>query len=175
MMFQNEINQILHAIQLHSQQVLDYGSVMLFILLALGVVALPVPDETLMVTAGFLISKGSLPLHSTVLAAYLGAICGISGSYLIGRYGGSVLLKKYGHWVRMTEHRIERTRHWFSRMGMWALFFGYFIPGVRHFTGYLVGSVRITFLRFALFAFSGAAVWALTFLSLGYFLGSLTN
>ena len=173
MVLQGEIDQILNAIQTHSQPLLDYGGIALFFLLALGVFALPIPDETLLMAAGFLISRGQLNLHSTVLAGYLGAICGISLSYVIGRYGGSVLVEKYGRWVRLTRRRIARTRRWFRRMGMWALFFGYFIPGVRHFTGYLVGTVRISFGRFAAFAFTGAALWAIVFLSIGYFLGTL--
>jgi membrane protein DedA with SNARE-associated domain len=173
MIFQNEINQILEVIQANSQPLLEHGDVALFFLLALGIVALPIPDETLLLTAGFLIGKSALHWSSTIFAAYMGAICGISLSYAIGRYGGSVLLKKYGHWVRLTPDKIERTRHWFARLGLWALFFGYFIPGVRHFTGYLVGTVRISFAAFAAFAFSGAIVWASTFLSLGYFLSTL--
>lgn len=175
MVFQNEIDQIIQLVQIHSQPLLDHGGIALFFLLALGILALPIPDETLMVAAGFLISRGKLPLISTLFAAYLGAICGISLSYVIGRYGGSVLLQKYGHWIRLTEQRLERTRHWFSRIGMWALFFGYFIPGVRHFTGYLIGTVRIAFQRFALFAFSGAAIWAAVFIGIGYFVGALTG
>lgn len=166
------INQIVEGISANSEPLLHYGSIALFFLLALGILALPVPDETLMVAAGFLISRGKLNLPFTVIAAYLGAICGISLSYVIGRYGGSLLLEKYGHWVHLTEKRIERTRQWFSRIGMWALFIGYFIPGIRHFTGYIVGSVRIPFSRFALFAFSGAIVWGSVFLSLGYLIGS---
>lgn len=173
MIFQGEINQILQSIQTHSEPLLKYGSIALFVLLALGIIALPIPDETLMVTAGFLISRGNLHVQWTLLAAYFGATCGISFSYVIGRYGGSVLLKKYGHWVKFTEKRIEKTRCWFSRIGLWAVFFGYFIPGVRHFTGYLVGSVRIPFCRFALFAFPGALLWTFTFLGFGYFLGTL--
>jgi membrane protein DedA with SNARE-associated domain len=171
MVYQDEINQILQSITAHSQPLLDYGSIALFVLLALGILALPVPDETLMVAAGFLIARGKLNFSFTVFAAYMGAICGISLSYLIGRYGGSVLLEKYGHFVRLTKPRIERTRHWFSRIGMWALFIGYFIPGVRHFTGYIVGTVRIPFNRFAIFAFSGAIVWSSTFLTIGFLLG----
>ncbi len=171
MVFQNEINQILQTIAAHSQPLLDHGSIALFFLMALGILALPVPDETLMVAAGFLISRGKLTLSYTVFAAYMGAIFGISLSYAIGRYGGSVLLEKYGHYVRLTAPRIERTRRWFARIGMWALFIGYFIPGVRHFTGYLVGTVRIPFNRFAIFAFSGAILWASVFLTVGYLIG----
>jgi len=119
MIFQNEINQLLQVVQSHSQPLLQYGGIALFFLLALGIIALPIPDETLMLTAGFLISKGVMHFSSTVLAAYMGAICGISFSYVIGRYGGSLLVKKYGHWVRLTEDKIDRTRHWFSRLGLW--------------------------------------------------------
>ncbi len=173
MVFQNEINQALQVVQNNSHHLVHYGAIALFFLLALGILALPIPDETLMVTAGFLISRGSLTMTATVLAAYLGAMCGITLSYVIGRYGGSVLLTKYGRLVRMTEKRIARTRHWFGRFGMWVLCFGYFIPGVRHFTGYLVGTVRISFCKFSLFAFSGAIIWASTFLGFGYFLGTL--
>lgn len=165
------INQTLTSVSANSEPLLHYGSLALFFLLALGILALPVPDETLMVAAGFLISRGKLNLPFTVVAAYLGAICGITLSYIIGRYGGSLLLEKYGHYIRLTDKRIEKTRLWFSRIGMWALFIGYFIPGVRHFTGYIVGSVRIPFSRFALFAYSGAVVWSSVFLSIGYLIG----
>lgn len=174
MIFQTEINYALEVIQTHAHVVLDYGPFFLFILLALGIIALPIPDETLMLTAGFLISRGKLPMIFTAAAAYLGAICGITISYLIGRFGGYFLVQKYGCYIGLTEKRVERTRHWFSRIGIWTLFVGYFIPGVRHFTGYLIGTVRISFFLFALFAYSGAAVWASVFLVAGYLLGNLT-
>ena len=56
-------------------------------------------------------------------------------------------------------------------MGHWALTFGYFIPGVRHFTAYAAGMSELEAPQFALFAYSGAVLWVGTFLSLGYFLG----
>lgn len=173
MIFQNEINQALVLIQTHSQPLLDNGPIVLFFLLALGIIALPIPDETLLVTAGYLIGRGKLTAITTILAAYLGSISGISASYLIGRTGGTFLIERYGHWIGLNESRLERTRHWFKRIGMWALFIGYFIPGVRHFTGYLVGSVRIHYVAFALFAYSGAIVWSSTFLTIGYLLAKI--
>ncbi len=173
MIFQNEINHVLVLIQTHSEPLLKHGSITLFFLLALGIIALPIPDETLLVTAGFLIAKGKLMLFPTSIAAYLGSMTGISCSYLIGYTGGSFIITKYGHWIGLNEVRLARTRLWFNRMGMWALFIGYFIPGVRHFTGYLVGSVRIRYWHFARFAYSGAIVWATTFMTIGYLLGNL--
>jgi undecaprenyl-diphosphatase len=52
---------------------------------------------------------------------------------------------------------------------------GYFIPGVRHLTGYVAGASELSFSNFALFAYTGAFCWAATFITLGYFLGEQWN
>jgi membrane protein DedA with SNARE-associated domain len=48
---------------------------------------------------------------------------------------------------------------------------GYFIPGVRHFTGFSSGMATLPFHHFALFAYSGALLWVTSFLTIGYFFG----
>ncbi len=151
---------------------LQYGSFALFALLALGIFALPIPDETLMVFSGVLISQGKLSALPTLLAAYAGSISGISISYCLGRTAGSYLLHKYGPWLRMSEQRIQRVHNWFERIGKWALLIGYFIPGVRHFTGYVAGTTELHYKRFALFAYTGAIIWVSCFIAAGYFLGN---
>lgn len=150
----------------------QYGSFALFVLLTLGIFALPIPDETLMVFAGALIAHGKLEGIPTYLAAMLGACCGISISYVIGRTAGIFVIRKYGHWVRITEAKMERIHRAFERIGRWALFIGYFIPGVRHLTGYAAGISALSYRQFALFSYTGAVIWASTFLTLGYYLGN---
>ena len=151
---------------------LEYGSLMLFVLLMLGIIALPIPDETLLVFSGALIATGNLHLHSTVLAAILGSLCGISISYILGLTGGHYLVLKYGSWVGITMQRLEKAKEWFNHFGKWSLFIGYFIPGVRHFTGFTAGTAGVEYRHFALFAYSGGIIWVLTFLSIGYFFGN---
>lgn len=150
----------------------QYGSLTLFVLLALGIFALPIPDETMMVFAGILIAKGQLNAVPTVIACIAGALCGITLSYFIGRTAGTWLIRKYGSWVRLTEERMQRVHHWFERIGCWTLAIGYFIPGVRHLTGYAAGITELEYRKFALFAYTGGIIWAITFISLGYFLGN---
>lgn len=149
----------------------QYGSFVLLILLALGIIALPVPEETLMTLAGVLMSQGKLHILPTIIAAYLGSVIGISMSYLLGRTLGHFFIIKYGSWVGITEERFKQAHNWFERFGTWALFIGYFIPGVRHFTGFTAGSASLEYKYFAIFAYSGALLWVSTFLSIGYFLG----
>ncbi len=145
-----------------------YGSFALFGLLALGIVVLPIPEEGLLIFAGYLMFTGGLYIAPAVLAAYGGAITGITMSYFVGRLGRKFLLKKYNEWDGLRE-KIDKLHDWFRRYGKWTLFFGYFVPGVRHFTGLTAGISRLEYPVFALFAYIGAVVWASLFLSVGYF------
>jgi len=148
-----------------------YGSFALFVIFALGIIALPVPEESMMVIAGILMSKGDLPILQTVLACILGSIVGITGSYIIGRTAGHFVLVKYGSWFGLTEEKLKKAHQWFESYGKWTLFFGYFIPGVRHFTGVFAGMTELSFRQFCLYAYFGALAWGTTFLSIGYFFG----
>jgi membrane protein DedA with SNARE-associated domain len=153
-----------------SQIILQHGSIALFVLLAVGIVGLPIPDETLLVFVGFLLARDKLPLVSTLVCAYIGSMCGISLSYVIGRLAGSWLIKRYGRWIGITPQRIERAHAWFQRIGAWTLPIGYFIPGVRHLTGYVAGTLQLNLRKFSLFAYSGAVIWVSTFIIIGYIL-----
>lgn len=164
--------EVLPDTSLLSLWLIKYGSFVLFIMLSLGIIALPIPEETLMVIAGVLMHKGKLNIPLTVLFAYAGTICGISVSYLLGRTAGNFLLQRYGVWIGITHERLEKAHSWFERLGKWLLLIGYFIPGVRHFTGFCAGTTYMKFSHFALYAYSGAILWVSLFLSLGYFVGN---
>ena len=64
--------------------VTHYGSVSLFFLMMLGIVGLPVPDETLLVFSGYLIFKGKLNPVFTFCVALAGSATGITLSYCAG-------------------------------------------------------------------------------------------
>lgn len=104
-----------------------------------------------------------------------GSIIGITVSYLIGLTAGYYLLEKYGPKIGINEKKIHYTKHIFSRWGLWLLLIGYFLPGIRHLTGYLAGTLRVKYKYFALFSYTGALLWVITFLSIGYFFGTQFN
>jgi membrane protein DedA with SNARE-associated domain len=149
----------------------QYGYFAIFFLLMLGIVGLPVPDETLLAFSGYLAFKGNLSLPLAFAAAWGGSTCGITISYYLGRTFGLKLIHRYGRYVRITEEHVMKAHAWFDRVGHWGLTFGYFVPGVRHLTAYAAGMSEVSPRQFALFAYSGGFLWAATFLSLGYFLG----
>lgn len=150
----------------------QYGEFTLFFLLALGIIALPIPEETLLVFSGLFISQGTFSLIPTFLFAYFGSLTGITVSYLIGSTGGLYLIKKYGRYVGLSESKLLMAHNWFEHYGKWMLFIGYFVPGLRHFTGVFAGISTLEYSHFALFAYTGAFFWVATFLTVGYFFGN---
>ncbi len=149
----------------------QYGYGAIFVLLALGIVGLPVPDETLLVFCGYLISRGRLHPVLGWLSAVGGSMCGISISYVIGRTAGHGFVHRYGRYIHFTEDRLVQVKGWFNRMGHWLLTFGYYILGVRHFTAIVAGISELRYRTFATYAYFGAVLWVSSFLALGYFLG----
>lgn len=149
----------------------NYGYGGIFILLVLGIVGLPVPDETLLTLTGFLIYKGELHLIPAFFSAYMGSITGITISYTIGRTFGLFVLHKYGKYLHITDEKLEKAHNWFEKVGRWALLIGYFIPGIRHIFAIIAGTSKLEIWEFALFAYLGAFIWAAGFLSIGYFFG----
>ena len=149
----------------------QYGYLAIFSLLVLGIVGLPVPDETLLTFTGYLVFRGHLSPLPAFLSAFAGSACGITLSYTLGRIFGIILVHRYGRYLRITAEHVEKAHAWFRRAGHWSLTIGYFIPGVRHFTAYAAGMSELEYPTFALFAYAGAAIWAGTFIGLGYLLG----
>jgi len=151
--------------------VAHYGYVGIFLALVLGIVGLPVPDETLLVFCGYLVSQGRLHPVGAFLAALAGSWCGISVSYAIGRYFGLGVVHRFGRFLHVDDKRLEKVNGWFHRAGHWALFVGYYIAGVRHLSAIVAGTSRLEYRTFVTYAFSGGALWVALFLSLGYYLG----
>jgi membrane protein DedA with SNARE-associated domain len=148
-----------------------YGYTGIFFLLVLGIVGLPIPDETLLTFAGYLVFKHHLKLAPTFAAAFFGSACGITVSFGLGRSLGLFLVHHYGRLFRITPAQLERVHAWFDRFGTWTLLFGYFVPGVRHLTAVVAGTSKLHPIHFAIFAYSGALIWAATFIGVGFYFG----
>ena len=148
---------------------LKMGPFFLFFALVLGIVGLPIPDELLLVGAGYLVAHGKLDLISTLSAAILGSIVGITISYFLGRLIGFILIKKYGKVLNIDHEKIETAQRWFTTIGKWILMVGYFIPFFRHILGFVAGVMKLDFRHFALYAYSGAVIWSVGFFSVGFF------
>lgn len=149
-----------------------YGYIVLLAALMLELIAFPLPGEVLMTYCGFLINQQKLNWFTSIIVAATGAIIGITISYFIGGILGTTFFKRYGHYVHLGPDKLYKTSAWFNKYGNKLLVIAYFIPGVRHITGYFSGITKITYKKFAINAYIGAFLWTATFISLGKVLGS---
>jgi undecaprenyl-diphosphatase len=150
--------------------VTHYGYLGLYIILGVSILGLPLPDETLMVFIGFLTYEGKLNPIFAILSAASGSITGITVSYFLGKlFQQKVMyhLKKHAG-----SDRLEKAFGWYHRHGGKLLTIGYFIPGVRHLSGYIAGLSRLSYKSFAFFAYLGAILWVSIWVILGRLLGS---
>ena len=150
----------------------SYGYLAIFCLLMVGIVGPFIPDDTILVLSGIAIHRGELGLVATLAVAYAGSLFGITISYAVGRSGTIYALERFPPVERWVNRHLPDIQKWFERYGKWTLFFGYFIPGVRHFAALAAGMSKLRFRTFAVYAWPGGAVWVASFTSIGYFLGA---
>lgn len=148
-----------------------YGYVAIFVLLMLGIVGLPVPDETLLLFVGYLSFNGTLRLEPALVTAFLGSACGISLSYALGRFLGLRAVSQWAPRLHIRPEHLATTYQWVGRWGKFALLIAYFIPGVRHVVALVVGASLLPLTVFARFAYTGALLWSGTFIGFGYVAG----
>ena len=157
------------------QWIADYGYFGIFFLLIFGIVGLPIPDEWLLVFAGYLAFREVLDLFPTLVIAAIGTACGLTVSYVLGRTSGDYLIRRYGRWLSIDDEKILRAQRWFQNLGRWVLLVGPFIPGLRNLMGYVAGASKLRLQTFATFAYTGALMSSVTFVMFGYLAGRHVN
>ncbi len=143
--------------------------------MAIESACIPLPSEVTMPLAGWMLvqAQGLPPMH-LFWAGFWGAVGCTIGSvitYWIGALGGRPLVLKYGRYVFVTAHDLERADRWFSRYGEHAAFFSRLLPVVRTFISLPAGVARMNFLRFTVLSFVGSFLWCVALAGAGYVFG----
>ncbi len=131
-----------------------------------------VPGESLVLVAGFLAAQQVLALDSLILVVAVGAALGDSIGYQMGRRLGRPALERYGGRLGLDTARIERAEAFFARHGGKSVFLGRFVGFARALVPFMAGASRMPLRTFLAYNVSGAALWAVCFVLLGYFLGA---
>ena len=140
-----------------------------------GLVVTPfLPGDSLVFTLGTLAAVEGSPLHIAwvfvILAA--AAILGDSANYAVGKYFGSIILKKQGAWFLKKEH-IERTHRFYEKYGSKTIVLARFVPIVRTFAPFVAGVGRMSYARFLTYNVAGGLLWITLFAFGGYFFGNI--
>ena len=149
-----------------------YGYLAVFTFVAIESLGVPIPGETMLVTAAIyagLTHQLSIPL--VVATAAAGAIVGDNIGFGIGHWGGYRLLVRYGKYVRLDQRKLKVGRYIFLRHGGKVVFFGRFVSILRTYAAFLAGTNRMRWWRFVVFNAAGGIIWLALYGFSAYYLG----
>ena len=153
--------------------VASYGYIAVFVLVMLESAGIPLPGETILVTAAIYASTThNLDIRLVIAAAAVGAILGDNIGFWVGRSFGQPILSRWGHYVGLDERKQKLGQYLFLRHGGKIVFFGRFVALLRAFAALLAGVNHLAPLRFFAFNAAGGIVWASVFGLGGYLLGT---
>ena len=152
--------------------ILSMGYPGVFFLMTLESMIFPMPSELVMPFAGYLAFRGELGFLGVVIASSLGSIFGSLLSYMIGRYAGTGVIKKFGKYLLLDENDLEKTERWFIKGGEKTILISRFIPVVRHFISIPAGVAKMDIKKFCIYTLIGATIWNTFLACLGYLLGA---
>jgi membrane protein DedA with SNARE-associated domain len=152
----------------------QYGYLVVFFGVMLESVGVPLPGETILIAAGFLVHQGALDPSQTLVFGILGTVVGNQLGYWVGREGGRPFVLHRGRYVGITPERLIRVEAFFARHGGKAVFLARFVPGLRAFGALVAGISRMNWRVFFFYNFLAGVVWATSSVLVGYlFSGSL--
>ncbi|MBV9840867.1 MAG: DedA family protein [Sphingomonadaceae bacterium] len=131
-----------------------YWGVML--LMAIESACIPLPSEIIMPFAGYLVSQGRLELFWVATAGALGCNLGSIVGYELARFGGRPLVERYGRYVLLSAHDLDRAETFFARFGGLAVLICRLLPVVRTFIAVPAGLARMNLVRFHAYTFIGS-------------------
>jgi membrane protein DedA with SNARE-associated domain len=150
----------------------NYGYLAVFFFVGIESIGVPVPGETMLVTAAIYAgTTGKLSIFWVIVASAAGAIVGDNIGYVIGRTGGYRLLKRYGRYIRLEENRLRLGQYLFHKHGPKVVFFGRFVSVLRIFAAFLAGVNRMHWRRFLIFNAAGGIIWSTIYGVAAYLLG----
>jgi len=139
--------------------VADYGYWAIFLLMLVESACIPFPSEVTMLVGGWYAAEGTLDFFWVATAGVLGNLVGSWIAYAVGRTTGRTLLDRYGRYVLIRSHDIDKAEVWWERYGEAATFFSRLLPVIRTFISLPAGIARMPFGKFTLYTFLGVIPW----------------
>jgi membrane protein DedA with SNARE-associated domain len=160
--------------------IVNHGYLMIFVLMVAESACIPIPSEVTMLFGGALAtSVVAMSFHVSPLnflvVGLLGTLGNVVGSWIaygVGRAGGRPLIERWGRFVFLRRHELDRAEAWFGDHGEAAVFVSRLLPVVRTFISLPAGVAEMEFGRFTLYTVAGCLPWTFALAGVGYGLGS---
>ncbi len=146
-------------------------AVLLYLVIVLWLVAescaVPIPNEAILLFAGFLTATGHINLIWAWAASIAGTTAGATLSYWIARTFGPPGVRKIGRYVFLTPTRLAAAEAFFRHRGALTIFIARLTPIVRTVISYVAGLSAMPYRPFLLATAAGCAIWNILVLLVG--------
>ena len=150
-----------------------YALLFLIIFVETGVVVMPfLPGDSLLFVVGAMCGLGLMSYPLVVVLLIVAAIMGDQVNYLVGRHFGP----KVFQWEQsryFNKRAFDQAHDFYERYGGITLVAARFMPFVRTFAPFVAGVAAMTRSKFSMYNVSGALLWVISLVSLGYFFGNI--
>ncbi|MEO8422874.1 MAG: DedA family protein [Actinomycetota bacterium] len=160
-----------------TNELVRYGYLAIFLLMLLESACIPIPSEVTMLFGGALASAGfvaagrELDLFWVVMAGTAGNVVGSWLAYGAGAVGGRPLVDRFGRYLLIRPHEVDRAHAWFERHGEVTVFVSRLLPVVRTFISVPAGVARMDVVKFTFYTVLGCLPWTFALAWIGYTLG----
>jgi len=145
------------------------------LLMAIESACIPLPSEIIMTFAGYAVYQGKLSLFWAATAGAIGCNLGSVVAYWIGAIGGRPMIERYGRYILLSSHDLDRTEKFFAKYGDITVLIGRLLPVVRTFIALPAGIARMPQLRFHVYTFIGSWPWCFVLAYVGMKAGENWN
>jgi membrane protein DedA with SNARE-associated domain len=99
-----------------------WGYLAIFLLIVLGNMGLPIPEESLLAVAGYLVWRGQLRFSVTLVIGIVSAAAGDNLGYWIGRRYGRVAVERYSRRLLVSPERWQTLGCFVMKHGVLGVF-----------------------------------------------------
>jgi membrane protein DedA with SNARE-associated domain len=161
-----------HALLNLTSYVSSAGYVAIFLLSILQSCCVPTSSELTLGFAGVLAARGTLSLPVVIVVAVAGEVVGAYIAWVIGRVAGRGFVDRYGKYILVSHHDLDRAEAWYRRHERWGVFGSRLLPVIRNFVALPAGIAEVPLVRFGLLTAAGSLIWDGAMAGIGYGIGA---
>ena len=121
--------------------------------------------------AGAALAHTQMQLILLATAASFASNLGSIPAYWVGARGGRPMVERYGRWLLLSRHDLDRVDHFFQRYGSITVLVGRMLPIIRTFIAFPAGVAKMNQVRFHIYTFVGSWPWCYALAYIGMTLG----
>ncbi len=149
-----------------------WGYLAIFLLCMAESCCVPTSSELTMGFAGVLAATGHMDLPGAILVGATGEVVGAYVAWVVGRFAGRSFVDRWGKYLLITHHDLDRAEGWYGRHETWGVFGGRLVPVLRNFVALPAGIAEVPLFRFGVLTALGSLIWDAGLAGIGYAVGS---